>query len=69
MPVEYVGRVEEKFEDGSVLVNYLKQYNNRRNEFVFPNVLQEEIVKNDDISVLPTPNVKRGHFIFPYDVM
>ena len=68
--VEYVGRAEEKFEDGSVLVNYLKQHNNRRNEFVFPNVLQEETVKNDDIiSVLPPPNVKRGHYLFPYDVI
>lgn len=70
MPVEYVGRVEEKCSDETFLVSYLKKYNNRRHEFVFPLALQEETVKNDDIiSVLPVPTVKRSRYIFPYDII
>ena len=67
--IEYVERVEEVLDDGNFYVNYLTQYNNRKNDFVFPIFLLEEIVANSSIiSVLPA-QVRRGHYIFPYNVM
>ena len=69
-PVEYIAQVEEVLSDGTFYVSYLKQYNNRQHEFVFPQAVQEETVQNEDmISVLPAPLIKRGHYIFPYDVL
>jgi len=68
--VEYVGLIEAVLPKNEFFVNFLKQYNNRKNEFCFPNVLNRENVHDDNIiSVLPDPQEKRGRFIFPYDIL
>lgn len=69
--VEYVGQVLEEFpERDEFKVKYLSQYMNRRNEFSFPQVVQEEIIPDDAIiSVLARPTERRGKFTFPYDVI
>lgn len=53
-----------------IYVKFMKQYNNRRNEFVFPIVDRFENVPDDNIiSVLPDPVEMRGRFRFPYDII
>ncbi len=68
--IKYVAQVEEKLPNNKYFVTYLKQYENRENEFVFPQALLQEQVNDDDIiSVLPHPTVKRGRFIFSYYIL
>ncbi len=68
--IKYVGHVLELRNNKKVLVKFLKQYCNRNHEFVFPDVLQIEEVKTDEItSVLPAPQIHRGKHIFPYNVL
>jgi hypothetical protein len=69
--VLYVGFVKEELPDGNqFIIKYLKEYNNRKSEFVFPPVTLKETVSDENIiSVLPEPTCRRGKYTFPYDVI
>ena len=68
--VEYVGLVKEKLPGGKFRVQFMSQYNNRRDEFCFPIVDLIEAVENDNIiSVLPRPLIRRGKHTFPYNIL
>ena len=69
-PVQYVGRVEESLAENKYSIIFLKQYNNRANEFVVPQIAPKEEVEDDAIiSILPKPIERRGKFTFPYNVL
>ena len=69
--VLYVGHVDEVLPDGkNFTIKFLMQYQNRRNEFIFPPVSTIETVSDENIiSVLPEPTIRRGKYTFPYDVI
>lgn len=70
LTVNYVGCIQKVLPQKNFLVKFLKQYNNRRYEFVYPDVISEEEVPDDNvISILPRPSEHRGKFSFPYDVL
>lgn len=70
VPVKYVCFVEAILPTKKIFISWMKSYNNRKKEFVFPNVLQREAVLNYAIiSILLIPFEKRGKYVFPYDVL
>ena len=71
MSVLYVGIVRKKRLKKKFSIEFLKQYMNRTNEFVYPHVRQiEDVDDYNIISILPKPLIdKRERFLFPYNVL